>query len=765
MFYVVIQKKAVMKEHILTPRATASDSNLEQVAMTIDEAGMEILMHNLTNLYSEPELAVLREYTANARDSHVRANTTRSVQVTLPDSQQPSLIVEDFGMGLSKDELKNVYSRYGASTKRDTNTQIGAFGLGAKSALAITDRFDIVSTKDGVTTTAYVQKNVRGVGIFYFTDERPTDAPNGVRITIPVKRVEKLRSDALRWFFLGWRHDDLDLWQDGVRVPFASVHTSAYTALHSRNHVYAWVAKTSETGPARDSNTLHVNLGGVYYRVPVTLYRDEAGPDCGERLSQLLGYQRIILLNLPIGSVEITPSREALIYSEATVRTLDNLIQLASETLFQQAQQDINALDTRREALGRYWEHLTAALPGHANLMWRGEHIPTAVADAKPWYFMEQWGNRRVVRSVNGVSFERLGIFTGHMSKALLDRKAVVVTGLPAASMDDRMEQVRTRLYREFLAAYFPGKQDAAVWFLPDNAQLDPWTSLLVTEEMTYDQFESIVKQYRRDKRAKTGTKQGKAAGDDINFYVVGAKLAQNSSWASHAAYAVRALTPGAIRDLGGQVILYSKEQQFIKHSRPLVLEGGTVDDYADMVRFLRHYHPDATLVVAPTNAGSTTFERRFPGHLRANDVLRADVKQALDNRSAEVQEREAFRAARAVAPRVPAFAKLGQLLDTEGLQRVQDTTTRALLANLARFEAAYNTPAKAETVAEAFTNAFGYLVPDSDTQAEALAESWVEHLYRYILVERNGYQLNSAAATYIEHVVNYINMVDKSMS
>jgi len=34
------------------------------------------------------------------------------------------LVITDHGIGLSRDEIVNVYARYGASTKRGNNTQI-----------------------------------------------------------------------------------------------------------------------------------------------------------------------------------------------------------------------------------------------------------------------------------------------------------------------------------------------------------------------------------------------------------------------------------------------------------------------------------------------------------------------------------------------------------------------------------------------------------------------------------------------------------------
>jgi len=47
-----------------------------------------------------------------------------------------------------------VYARYGASTKRGTNDQVGAFGLGCKSAFTLGQQFVVTAVKDGQRTVA-----------------------------------------------------------------------------------------------------------------------------------------------------------------------------------------------------------------------------------------------------------------------------------------------------------------------------------------------------------------------------------------------------------------------------------------------------------------------------------------------------------------------------------------------------------------------------------------------------------------------------------
>ncbi len=112
--------------------------------MTVDQDAMAHIMSVLTKLYSDEYLAVIREYSTNARDAHIAADKAdQPILVTLPTALNPTLVITDNGVGLSRDELVNVYSKYGASTKRQTNQQVGSFGLGCKSAFTVAGQFTV----------------------------------------------------------------------------------------------------------------------------------------------------------------------------------------------------------------------------------------------------------------------------------------------------------------------------------------------------------------------------------------------------------------------------------------------------------------------------------------------------------------------------------------------------------------------------------------------------------------------------------------------
>ena len=158
-----------------------------KIDMKIDANSIEHIMAVLTDLYSDPIAAVVREYSTNAYDSHKESGQTRPIEVTLPTTFDPNFRVKDFGVGLSVNDVENIYSQYGASTKRGTDEQTGMLGLGCKSGLTYSDQFIVNAVKGGVKVSVVVSRTEKGTGVMETLDTVTTDEPNGVEIVIPTR--------------------------------------------------------------------------------------------------------------------------------------------------------------------------------------------------------------------------------------------------------------------------------------------------------------------------------------------------------------------------------------------------------------------------------------------------------------------------------------------------------------------------------------------------------------------------------------------------
>lgn len=140
-------------------------------------------------LYSDKELALLREYGVNAWDEHQDAGIPdRPIKVILPTEVEPTLVVRDFGRGLSEEWVFGVYNRYGKSTKRSSPTTAGFLGIGSKAAFAYTDSFTIVSRHGGVRATYVAVLGENHVGRCDKYTEEPLEEgeETGVEIRIAV---------------------------------------------------------------------------------------------------------------------------------------------------------------------------------------------------------------------------------------------------------------------------------------------------------------------------------------------------------------------------------------------------------------------------------------------------------------------------------------------------------------------------------------------------------------------------------------------------
>jgi anti-sigma regulatory factor (Ser/Thr protein kinase) len=174
------QKKA----NVLTEGQTQ-----ETIGMSLDLDSAQILMQMLSkNLYSDDIGSAIRECASNALDSHRRANVDTPIVVSLKAASYNNyeFCVEDFGIGLDADDVRNIISKYGKSTKRESTTELGMMGLGFKAPLAYSSSFYFVCRKDGMERKymMYEGEDANTIDLLY---EKPTEESNGVKIIIPVK--------------------------------------------------------------------------------------------------------------------------------------------------------------------------------------------------------------------------------------------------------------------------------------------------------------------------------------------------------------------------------------------------------------------------------------------------------------------------------------------------------------------------------------------------------------------------------------------------
>ena len=304
--------------------------------MGIDQAAMAHIMNVLTDLYSDPMLAVIREYSTNGIDSNIEAGNLDPILVTLPTALAPQFMIQDHGLGLSIDEIRDVYAMYGNSTKRESNLVTGMLGLGCKSGLTYALQFTVNTVKNGLRTVATVTKDDKGVGTIKVLETQPTDARNGVTITIPVKSADVLafREKADNFY---------QYWKPGTVLVDGSEPTSLYD--DSAADTSVWIGRDIRITKATGRTNSVVVMGNVPYPFDMS----SPGASYGDR------FPHQVIAWVEMASLDFTPSREALMDTDHTLATLSRLRTKIRENFHEALKDKVAAEASNWESL-KVWQ-------------------------------------------------------------------------------------------------------------------------------------------------------------------------------------------------------------------------------------------------------------------------------------------------------------------------------------------------------------------------------------------------------------------------
>lgn len=138
------------------------DSN--SIRVGIKQGAENLIINYLTNLYANPSTAVVRELFTNACDTSSK-NSKINISIKQDKVEEGKYIfsITDFGAGMDKDTLENNYIQYAASTKTNDFSNVGSFGLGAKSPMAIVPGYKVISSNGVETNECIVQRIEEGI--------------------------------------------------------------------------------------------------------------------------------------------------------------------------------------------------------------------------------------------------------------------------------------------------------------------------------------------------------------------------------------------------------------------------------------------------------------------------------------------------------------------------------------------------------------------------------------------------------------------------
>ena len=309
-FYFITNKYQVMiyeqqKSSVNTVGEIKSNS------VKIKEENLDFILTILSsNLYSDPISSLIREYCSNALDSHREAKVDEPILVEFKKDINDNwyFLVQDFGVGISKERFYNVFINLASSTKRNSNEFIGMWGLGRLSGLSYTNQISITSIHNGIKTVYIMYKDGTKINI----DETlsiKTDERNGVTIKINVKDndVDEFKDKIpkeLQFFSNVYLDIDESLNKKQypiVRFNYFKIKESKYYKISTLNPFESY------TNPIKT----RILLGEVTYPLEIDKLKDK----------NIVDNRYDIYLKFDIGELEVIPNKVKSYFSKLLTLT------------------------------------------------------------------------------------------------------------------------------------------------------------------------------------------------------------------------------------------------------------------------------------------------------------------------------------------------------------------------------------------------------------------------------------------------------------
>lgn len=312
------------KEEVETYSSGYKEEKRVRAKISIDNLGY--VLDGLIKIYKTPINSIVREITSNCFDSHMEAGVDTPVFVGFgeDDNYEPYVYFKDQGLGLSEDEMNNIYMEYANSTKRDKDNIDGdedkvihgAFGIGSKSPFAYRDDFYIISVKDGIRTEYHnTKENDERIDDLIKELEYEVDEPNGVEIRI------FLKSKYDKQYFERAFKEEL-VYFDNVYFQNCEVDNNY--------KIYEYRTFKFRSDIASNSK-MHICYGRAKYPINWNLIGRDA-------INLPIG------IKIPMGELEPIRSREDVKYTEESIKIINEYINACLEeikTLYSKEQQTI----------------------------------------------------------------------------------------------------------------------------------------------------------------------------------------------------------------------------------------------------------------------------------------------------------------------------------------------------------------------------------------------------------------------------------------
>ena len=328
----------------------------ESNALRISQDSQAMIIDSLINLYSDPVGSVVRELTSNCIDAHRErelklhgkvplADTDDlswfddrlTVSVSLMDSNpllnlDANISFNDYGIGLSPQRVKDIYTVLGTSTKRDDNHQIGGFGLGCKSPWAYVDQF-YVNTRYNGTEYYYLMHKGESVPAMDLVYKKETTQKNGTSVIIPLKSSYS---------------NEINKFVSSINEQLPFFEHVVYDGFEDYSPIKSWnIEADHQDYVIHNSDTPYkykMLVGNVVYPLETDQLDEVTYNDISIDLSPDLVFK------FKIGELDLVPSREAVRYTPKTKDAILNKISNVLDGFKKEVETEVKQLDDLYEA-------------------------------------------------------------------------------------------------------------------------------------------------------------------------------------------------------------------------------------------------------------------------------------------------------------------------------------------------------------------------------------------------------------------------------
>lgn len=296
-----------------TKTITNFDKEVSNFKINVSPVAFDILSKKL---YEDPIKAIVRELLSNALDSQIKnGNPEHEIVIHSPTITDPYFEVRDFGTGMSEEKIMNLYTSFFASDKSTSNDFTGCFGLGSKTPFAYTDIFTVTSWSKSDNSqfnskeTTYLCMKKDGLpSIVKANEQEVLGNITGFSVKFSVKPDDcsLFRDKIIDYlYYMPEYNINSNITIDTIKNKLTYEHKSG-------NCTYKLYEGFTY------HNTILVKQGLNYFSVEryiSTFYHSYPSTRTFETLWRMIAHNTLII-EVPIGTFDVIPSRELLHISE-----------------------------------------------------------------------------------------------------------------------------------------------------------------------------------------------------------------------------------------------------------------------------------------------------------------------------------------------------------------------------------------------------------------------------------------------------------------